>query len=43
MAQITRVTLTLKGIHMIRGKVGQVSDKMCQGKVADYAKCRYVV
>lgn len=41
MDQITRMGLTLEGIHMIGDKVGRTADRVCQGKVTVFAGSGY--
>ncbi|MFO7995955.1 MAG: hypothetical protein R6U93_02215 [Dehalococcoidia bacterium] len=41
MDQITRMGLTLQGIHMIGDKVGRTADRVCQGKVISFAGSGY--
>lgn len=40
-AQITRAGLTLQGIYMVGSKVGQIADRICQGKVVELAGSGY--
>ena len=39
--RITRMGLTLQGIHMIGDKVRDVADRVCQGKVVAFAGSGY--